>query len=73
MPSPYSCDYDVTGQELTDWPETLSSRWVGRQDSVGPAPLFFGSGGPQTGVWWTKMEGEEFTDDMKIEFEPNRR
>ena len=49
------------------------TRWVGRQDSVGPAPPFFGSGGHQTGVWWTKMEGEEFTDDMKIEFEPNKR
>ena len=49
------------------------TRWVGRQDSVGPAPPFFDSGGPQTGVWWTKMEGEEFTDDMKIEFEPNKR
>ena len=49
------------------------TRWVGRQDSVGPAPPFFGSGGPQTGVWWTKKEGEEFTDDMKIEFEPNKR
>ena len=48
-------------------------RWVGRQDSVGPAPPFFDSGGPQTGVWWTKIEGEEFTDDMKIEFEPNKR
>ena len=53
--------------------QSLSSRWVGRQDSVGPAPPFFDSGGPQTGVWWTKMEGEEFTDDMKIEFEPNKR
>ena len=50
-----------------------TSRWVGRQDSVGPAPPFFDSGGPQTGVWWTKMEGEEFTVDMKIEFEPNKR
>ena len=50
-----------------------TTRWVGRQDSVGPAPPFFGSGGPQTGVWWTEMEGEEFTDDMKIEFEPNKR
>ena len=30
------------------------TRWVGRQDSVGPAPPFFGSGGPQTGVWSTK-------------------
>ena len=30
------------------------SRWVGRQDSVGPAPQFFGSGGPQTEVWSTK-------------------
>ena len=49
------------------------SRWVGRQDSVGPAPSFFDSGGPQTGVLWTKMEVEEFTDDMKIEFEPNKR
>ena len=48
-------------------------RWVGRQDSVGPAPPFFGFCGPQTGVWWTKMEGEEFTDDMKIDFEPNKR
>ena len=48
------------------------ARWVGRQDSVGPAPQFFGSGGPQTGIWWTKVEGEEFTDDMKIEFEPNK-
>ena len=47
--------------------------WVGRQDSVGPAPPFFGSGGPQTGIWWTKIEAEEFTDDMKIEFEPNKR
>ena len=49
------------------------TRWVGRQDSVGPAPPFFGSGGPQIKVWWTKMEGVEFTDDMKIEFEPNKR
>ena len=24
MTSPYTCDYDVTGQDLTDWPETLS-------------------------------------------------
>ena len=48
-------------------PNLLCPRWVGRQDSVGPAPPFFDSGGPQTGVWWTKMEGEEFTDDMKIE------
>ena len=30
------------------------TRWVGRQDSVGPAPPFFDSGGPQTGVWSTK-------------------
>ena len=50
-----------------------STRWVGRQDSVGAAPQFFGSGGPHTGIWWTKMEGREFTDDMKIEFEPNKR
>ena len=48
----------------------MVTRWVGRQDSVGPAPPFFDSGGPQTGVWSTKIEGEEFTDDMKIEFEP---
>ena len=53
--------------------QVFSTRWVGRQDSVGPAPPFFGSGGPQTGIWWTKIEGEEFTDDMKIEFEPNKR
>ena len=32
----------------------INARWVGRQDSVGPAPPFFGSGGPQTGVWSTK-------------------
>ena len=51
----------------------MDTRWVGRQDSVGPAPPFLDSGGPQTGVWWTKMEGEEFTDDMKIDFEPNKR
>ena len=31
-----------------------NTRWVGRQDSVGLAPPFFGSGGPQTGVWLTK-------------------
>ena len=49
------------------------TRWVGRQDSVGPAPPYFGSGGPKTGILWTKMEEEEFTDDMKIEFEPNKR
>ena len=52
---------------------TTFPRWVGRQESVGPAPPFLDSGGPQTGVWWTKMEGEEFTDDKKIEFEPNKR
>ena len=56
-----------------DYLYAAKSRWVGRQDSVGLAPPFFDSGGPQTGVWWTKMEGEEFTDDMKIEFEPNKR
>ena len=30
--------------------------WVGRQESVGPAPPFFASGGPQTGVWSTKTK-----------------
>ena len=45
---------------FTSYPVPLSTRpipttrWVGRQDSVGPAPQFFGSGGPQTGVWSTK-------------------
>ena len=36
------------------WITPAITRWVGRQDSVGPAPQFFGSGGPQTGVWSTK-------------------
>ena len=65
--------FDVLSESLLGfWYRISFSRWVGRQDSVGPAPPFFGSGGPQTGVWWTKMEGE-FTADIKIEFEPNKR
>ena len=60
-----------THRRRLDW--YTITRWVCRQDSVGPAPPFFASGRPQTGVWWTKMEGEEFMDDMKIEFEPNKR
>ena len=50
-----------------------SPRWVGRQESVGPAPPFFASGGPQSGIWSTKMEVKEETDEIKIVFEPNKR
>ena len=50
-----------------------NARWVGRRESVGRAPPFFASGGPQTGIWSTKMEVKEDTDEMKIVFEPNKR
>ena len=44
----------IYNESLAQDTVTDDSRWVGRQDSVGPAPPFFDSGGPQTGVWSTK-------------------
>ena len=38
---------------FAEWLVALS-RWVCRQESVGPATPFFASGGPQTGNWSTK-------------------
>ena len=48
-----SVEYDVN-IDFYNGPKKPDTRWVGRQDSVGPAPQFFGSDGPQTGVWSTK-------------------
>ena len=45
----HDADFDDESMTLL-----LTAWWVGRQDSVGPAQPFFGSGGPQTGVWSTK-------------------
>ena len=56
----------------SNFPKRVPGR-VGRQESVGPAPPFFASDGPQTGIWSAKIEVKEDTDEMKIVFEPSKR
>ena len=54
-------NYCADQSQIFMW--SLLARWVGRQGSVGPAQPFFTSGGPQTGIWSTKMKVKEDMDE----------